>query len=240
MYPNYQPNYQRYRDGDKGSMVGVWKDYIRTDKVRNLLFPLVHHIGDLASKFTTDERDGTDLVVESIYCDLHRLCDEMQINLVDSVYLRHYQLEIKYPIGPRNPVPPRWTHDMLPGRQWVSQSHLKSVDVPMRRHMTIPNDPKLFDLAKPILEHMTLNWADDRGYYDYKNARSLALLAVSECSQLCEIFQYYKDDPNLRIPRKQTQYMAEEEIGDIVLTLLRFTFTEKKEAEDRKKIKGNV
>jgi hypothetical protein len=106
--------------------------------------------------------------------------------------------------------------------------------------MKIPNDPKLFEIAKPILAHMTLNWADDRGYYDNENARSLALLAVSECSQLCEIFQYYSDDPNLRIPRKETQYMAEEEIGDIVLTLLRFTFTEKKEAECRNKVEDNV
>jgi hypothetical protein len=132
MYPNYQPNYQKFYDGDQETKVSVWKDYIHPNKVRSLLFPLVHHIGNLASKFTTETRDGTQSVVESIYCDLHRLCDKMQINLVDSVYLRHYQLEIKYPIGPRNPVPPKWTHDMYPGRQWVSRSHLESVDVPMR------------------------------------------------------------------------------------------------------------
>jgi hypothetical protein len=49
--------------------------------------------------------------------------------------------------------------------------------------MKIPNDPKLFDIAKLILEHMTLDWADEWGYYDNKNTHSLALLAVSECSQ---------------------------------------------------------
>jgi hypothetical protein len=120
---------------------------------------------------------------------------------------------------------------MVPGRQFVSRSHLEKIEQPMRRNMKTRNDPRVFQMVKLRLQIMTLEWADERSYYEHESARSLLLLAVSECSQLCEIFLCYKDKQIETKYNMEIKRMAAEEIADIFLTLLQFTYAEIKERE---------
>jgi hypothetical protein len=68
-------------------------DHVQIWKVRNLLFVLIKHIGELAANFCTPCHETLEPFVENIYADLHNISDELKINVVDSIYIRHNQLE---------------------------------------------------------------------------------------------------------------------------------------------------
>jgi hypothetical protein len=102
----YQMQGQRLRVPSGHKKARTDNDHVQIWKVRNLLFVLIKHIGELAANFCTPCHENQEPFVENIYADLHNISDELKINVVDLIYIRHNQLENKYPISPRNPVPP--------------------------------------------------------------------------------------------------------------------------------------
>ena len=207
-------------------------DNIHVGRVRDLLLILVQHVGELAAAFTSDPWAGTESLHGNIYSDLHKISDELHINLVDMAFVRIKQLERTYAIGRRTPVPPRWTGTMGQGRNFVSLTHMETIYTP-KRQITTPNDPKAFLDAMPRIQSMILDFMDDRHYSVRETAKGLIMLVVSECAQLCEVFIAYRDDEEEMVYKRETKWMAEEEIADIVLSLLRLSWKEEEERQKR-------